>query len=932
MSSRERLLHAAAANPAYFTDLEERYAQDPTSLPEDLVLALQELHAKPEITIEEPKIAVSEEKAQPSSVLYYPKLEFVGSTDFRIFNLIEAYRKYGHLDAQINPIATHSPEGHWNLSIEAAGFTKQDLSTHFPTCGLLQEEKAPLLEIVQTLRTIYCGKIGLEYIGIQNPELEIWIQQKFENPQQKSHLSIEQKKLILEFLNKSELFENFLHTKYTGQKRFSLEGGETLIPMLAVLLEAGVELGVEEFLIGMAHRGRLNVLASILNKSYSMIFSEFEDNYIPESFEGSGDVKYHKGFSSLVKTVSGKEVNIILIPNPSHLEAVDPVVEGIARAKQTQGEKSTREIVPVLIHGDAAISGQGVVYETLQLSRLEGYATGGTIHIVINNQIGFTTLPRDLRSTPYCTDIAHAFGAPVFHVNAEEPEVCVYAIILAMEIRQKFKCDVFIDLNCYRKYGHNESDEPAFTQPTEYKLIASKRPIRELYRDYLIEQGIVEKRVVESLESEFTQALHSAHEAIKADSGTDEKAPSKNVSIPYDPFKAVATNVPENTLWFLAERITDIPSEFKAHRKLVHLHEERKKALASPKDKKAIDWGTAEILAYASLLNEGTHVRFSGQDVCRGTFSHRHATLVDQEQENKVYIPLQNIKKEQGLFEIYNSPLSEYGVLGFDYGYSIGHPEALTIWEAQFGDFANGAQVIIDQFIATAEQKWGQKAPITLFLPHGYEGQGSEHSSGRIERFLNLSGNDNWQIVYPTTPAQHFHLLRRQVHSEAFKPLVVFTPKGLLRYPKCQSSLQEFLEGKFQFIIEDPIPQGKVTKLLFCAGRVYYDIISVLEKEQLSAAIVRIEQLYPLNSEEIKKMMSKHADLKTCLWVQEEPANMGAWDFIHSQFPALLPKNVTLKYIGRERSASSAAGSHALHKIQQDAFISELIQEFKNES
>lgn len=688
--------------------------------------------------------------------------------DLRIFNLINAYRSYGHLLAKINPIAIAPPEEPSVLNPATYGLFAEDLSRIYSTYGLLEKEDATLSEILATLKSIYCNKIGVEFMGLQRPEIEEWLQNNLERNHFQVHLSIEQKRMILQLLNKSELFEVFLHTKYTGQKRFSIEGGETLIPILEAIIETGASFGGEDFFIGMAHRGRINTLTNILKKSFAEVFSEFEEGYIPDSFEGSGDVKYHKGFTSESFSIHGHKVSVVLAPNPSHLEAVDPVVEGQVKAKQAllNDPNAINKIVPILVHGDAAIAGQGVIYETLQLYRLKGYSTGGTIHVVINNQIGFTTLPGDGRSTYYCTDIARAFGAPVFHVNAEDPEGCIYAANLAMELRQKFHCDVFIDLNCYRKYGHNETDEPAFTQPLEYQIIRKKRPIREIYRDDLIHQGILEKEMAESLEEEFKNALQKA--LIEAKKPQKHNPIASSASPFYKPqedlFQIIETGVPQKTLQSLAERFCSVPEGFSIHPKLLNLLQERLEMVHLGEDVKPVDWGMGETLAYASLLEGGTRIRISGQDSCRGTFSHRHGVWVDQRAE-KTYFPLQHLEQKQGIFELINSPLSEFAVVGFEYGYSIANPDSLVIWEAQFGDFCNGAQVIIDQFISSAEQKWGQKSGLVLFLPHGYEGQGPEHSSARMERFLSLAGNDNLLIANPSTPAQLFHLLRRQVLS-----------------------------------------------------------------------------------------------------------------------------------------------------------------------
>lgn len=850
--------------------------------------------------------------------------------DLRIYHLVQAYRTHGHLKVHINPIEAHQHVEHPELSLKKLGFNSDELTHSFPTLGLLPESSASLEKIVQTLEAIYCNRVGIEYMGCRDEVFERWVQEHIEPTRFTANLSMEEKQLILKYLNKSELFESFLHTKFVGQKRFSLEGGETLIPILAEIIDQGVELGGIEYLIGMAHRGRLNVLTNILNKSYTDVFSEFEEGYIPNSYEGSGDVKYHKGFEAEI-TTSGRKVRIALTPNPSHLESVYPVVEGQARARQDLLDDEERlKVIPIVIHGDASIAGQGVVYETLQFGELSGYATGGTIHIVINNQIGFTTLPADGRSTRYCTDIAHAFGAPVFHVNAEDPEASIYVAHLAIEIRQKFHCDVFIDLNCYRKYGHNEGDEPAFTQPLEYAIIRKKRPIREIYRDSLIQQGFVEKELAERLEVEFKEALQQAMTTKKLD-GTKNK--SGENKLPMHPnnsslFAPVDTSVSTAILQDLTKRLCDIPENFNIHSKLRHLVKERSEMVGKGESVKKIDWGMSENLAYATLLFEGISVRLSGQDCCRGTFSHRHAMWKDQVNE-KVYYPLQHLRPgeehQQGRFEVYNSPLSEYGILGFEFGYSLSSKETLVVWEAQFGDFCNGGQIIIDQYIATSEQKWGKKSKLVLLLPHGYEGQGPEHSSARIERFLALAGNDNMQIVNPTTPAQLFHLLRRQMLSSIHKPIIVFTPKGLLRHPECTSVIEDFTEGSFQEIIDDASASVDAKKLLLCCGRIYYDLLA--ERKAMGAtdiAIVRIEQLYPLHMKKLCAIIERYTALKECFWVQEEPSNMGAWEFIRLLINEALPEGAEVRYVGRARSASPAVGSYAMHKQELELIMNML--------
>ncbi len=841
--------------------------------------------------------------------------------------LIDAYRRYGHMTTKMNPIALNADQNRSDpFNLAKWGLTSEDLSKTVATHGILKRSQTSLGHLIDTLRNLYCSSIGFEYKHVDDKEMEKWIQDYIEGTLFQQILSNEQKQRILDYLNRSELFETFLHTKYVGQKRFSLEGAETLIPMLAFLVEAGAEQGVQEFVLGMAHRGRLNVLANILNKSYHTIFSEFDEGYIPNSLEGMGDVKYHKGYTGdNLKTPLGKAIKLILSPNPSHLESVDAVVEGKTRAKQflANDELARKKIVPILIHGDAAISGQGVVYETLQLAKVDGYTTGGTIHFVINNQIGFTTIPRDSRSTPYCTDIARAFGLPVFHVNAEDPESCVLATLLALEIRQRFHCDVFIDLNGYRKYGHNEGDEPAYTQPLEYRLIKSKKSIRELYRNQLIEQQVIASDRVAQMEEAFKVRLQEVYEKLQE---KKDSSPISNQQRPNAPslFQPVNTGVDRALLLSLAERFSQIPEGFSLHPKIEHLVKER---LSRIKDDKSIDWGLGEYLAYATLLEEGIPVRISGQDCCRGTFSHRHAIWVDQ-QEEKDYYPLAHLKDKQGKFEVINSPLSEMAVLGFEYGYSVACLKGLTIWEAQFGDFANGAQVIIDQYIASGEQKWGQKSGLVMLLPHGYEGQGPEHSSGRLERFLSLAGHDNMQVVNPTTPAQFFHLLRRQVHRSFHKPLIVFTPKGLLRHPACVSSLADLTQGAFQDVLDDQVQEAtNIKRLVLCSGRLYYDLLAERAKTKRSdIALVRIEQLYPLNTLRLKEVLARYSNVKEYLWVQEEPQNMGAWSFISPHVIPMLSKNLSLLYVGRKCSATPATGSHQLHEQEHVNILKQVFQ------
>ncbi len=832
--------------------------------------------------------------------------------------LVDAYRRYGHLQAWTNPLASEPPAIPHQLKLTTYQLNESDLVKQVPTFGVLSQPMAPLSTVLEKLRTIYCSHIGYEYTFIDSPAQMEWIRQKIESPEFQGPLDIGTRRQILKLLNQSELFEVFLHTKFVGQKRFSLEGGESMIPTLRAVIDEAGDIGADEFYIGMAHRGRLNVLTNILDKSYAEVFSEFDESYVPDSFGGSGDVKYHKGFASDVQTPTKKTVKVVLVPNPSHLESVDPVVEGMVRSRQDQRKDSDgKKVVPILIHGDAAVAGQGIVYETLQMYRLDGYTTGGTIHVVINNQVGFTTEPKDDRSTLYCTDIAKGFSAPVFHVNGEDPEACVKAARLAADIRDQFHCDVFIDIVCYRKYGHNEADEPAFTQPISYEIIRKKKPVRDLYSDFLIHGALLERTIAESLEAEFKKALQDHHDEING-SKKGEKRSIYAFKGDETLFHHTMTGVPEATIKELVQALTKVPDSVAVHPKIGNLIKDRQKM---GEGSKAIDWGMAEILAYASILWQGINIRISGQDVCRGTFSHRHAVWTDQK-TNAPYSPLKNLKEKQGTFHIYNSLLSEFAVLGFEFGYSVIQPDALVIWEAQFGDFANGAQVIIDQYVTTAEQKWGQKVNLVMLLPHGYEGQGPEHSSGRIERYLSLAGHENIQVINCTTPAQLFHLLRRQVMRSIKKPLIVFTPKGLLRHPECISMVDELTKGSFLEVLNDPKPPVKVHRVVFCTGRVYYDLLVERAKDpHADVALIRIEQLYPLDTARIKDVLEQYGEANQFYWVQEEPENMGAWDYVKAPLQKLLPESKALEYIGRPRSASTAAGSHALHKSEFQALI-----------
>ncbi len=845
--------------------------------------------------------------------------------EFRVINLINAYRIRGHLFTRTNPVRErrkYTP----TLALENFGLEESDLDTVFQAATEIGAPPSTLRTIINRLEQTYCTSIGAEYKYIRNPEIVRWLERKMESTLNTPQFSIEQKRQILKKLNEAAAFENFIHTHFPGQKRFSIEGCESLIPALDAVIGFGAELGIKEYVIGMAHRGRLNVLANILGKKYDEIFSEFE-GYEFEDNLFAGDVKYHLGFSSDITTPSGKPIHLIVTPNPSHLEAVDAVVQGMVRAKIDQTPEGSEDLIaPILIHGDAAIAGQGIVYEVIQMSLLRGYRTGGTIHLVLNNQIGFTTNYMDARSSTYCTDIAKVTLSPVFHVNADDVEAVVYTIQLAMEFRQKFHRDVFIDILGYRKYGHNEGDEPRFTQPLLYKAIAAHPGARQIYVDKLIRQGDMEAEMALTMEKEFKALLNQSFEVSKK-SSRQKKPPSLEgswkglrPSTADDFFQSPDTAVAEDLIRMLSARMFTLPEGKKFFNKIVRLFEERKK-MALQGD--VFDWAMAEWLAYATLLMEKKTVRISGQDVERGTFAHRHAVLTLEDSEEQ-YVPLQHLHPEQGHFYIYNSPLSEYGVLGFEYGYALTSPQALVIWEAQFGDFSNGAQIIIDQYLGSAEDKWNRQNGIVLLLPHGYEGQGSEHSSARIERFLSLCAEENMVVVNCSTPANFFHALRRQLKWPFRKPLIVFTPKSLLRHPACVSPLTDFTKGQFcEVIFPASALLDKASRILICSGKIYYDLIAEISKRQKQdIAIIRIEQLYPFPANQLDPVLQRFTGKVPVRWVQEEPANMGANWYMQMQ----LKKFQGIEYISRQPSASPASGSMKVHEKEQAALIEKAIE------
>ncbi|MEA2435252.1 MAG: multifunctional 2-oxoglutarate metabolism enzyme [Actinomycetota bacterium] len=834
----------------------------------------------------------------------------------RVIQLINMYRVRGHLLADLNPIAWEVlsyPE----LDITYYGLTVWDLDREFLTDGLPGPRKQPLRRILDTLRDAYCRTMGVEYMHIAEPDQKRWIQERVESAAAEE-LPVDEKKHILDRLNAAEGFERFLHAKYLGQKRFSMEGAESTIPMLDALLERAADEGMLEVIMGMAHRGRLNVLANVVGKPLKELFSEFEGSIDPDTVQGSGDVKYHLGITGRFTSRAGNDIGVVLAPNPSHLEAVDPVVEGMTRAKQDLlGDGAENKALPILLHGDAAFSGQGVVAETLNLSQLPGYKTGGTVHLVINNLIGFTTSPSDGRSTLYATDVAKMIQAPILHVNGDDPEACVRAVRLAFAYRQAFKRDIVIDLICYRRYGHNEADEPAFTQPLMYSQIEDRRSVRKIYTEYLLNRGELSVEDAEKSFDDFRALMQKAFEETKEAEKVEVIAPPPPP--PAGVLDHIDTGVPRERIDLIHDKLTTFPADFNPHPKLRKQIEKRAEML----ERDAIDWAAGEAFAFGSLLLEGFAVRFSGQDSRRGTFSQRHAVLVDHVSGDE-YVPLKNLAEDQATFWIYDSLLSEFAAMGFEYGYSLANGDALVCWEAQFGDFANGAQVIIDNFVVAGEDKWEQSNGLVLLLPHGFEGQGPEHSSARLERFLTLAAEDSIQVVQPTTAAQYFHVLRRQLVRTLRKPLVVMTPKWLLRLPDARSKVEEFLPGtSFQETLDDPQIEdpASVKRILLCTGKIAYPLAGARNERKAPAAIVRVEQLYPFPLKQLTEIFAKYPNATEVFWVQDEPENMGAWAFVWFNIRKGLDKRLTLKPISRFESASPATGSSRVHEQEQQDLL-----------
>lgn len=851
----------------------------------------------------------------------------IAEKQVRVSHFINAYRVRGHLIANLDPLV-NVERGHPELDPSYHGLTVWDLDREFlmNIGGVMS--KSTLRDIIETLRETYCGTIGVEFMFIQHPEQKNWLIRRMEPERNQGAMTVARKKRVLTGLTYAEVFERFLHTKFVGHKRFSLEGGETLIPLLTTVLDNLADAGARRSVIGMAHRGRLNVLTNIIGKPAGQIFYEFEGYFEPGMAQGSGDVKYHLGATGKHVSLNGNAIQVDLAPNPSHLEAVNPVVEGMVRAMQDRlGDTEGDTVVPILIHGDAAFAGQGVVAETLNFSQLEGYKTGGTIHVIINNQIGFTTSPDDARSSPYATDVAKMVQAPIFHVNGDDPEAAVRVAKLALGFRKEFKKDVVIDIFCYRKYGHNEADEPSYTNPLMYRKIRTHPSVREQYAQKLATEKLLAQKEAEKIQNEYRARLEAALEEAKRKEMKDRAA------LPYQVTReeleahqplAVSTGVPMEQLAHIAQRLGTVPEGFAVNEKLKPMLEKRRTFDA---ERTLIDWSFAEALAFGSLLMEGTPVRLSGQDSERGTFSQRHSVLTDLATEED-YVPLNHLGEGQAQFSVYDSMLSEFAALGFEFGYSVADPKSLVLWEAQFGDFANGAQTIIDQFIASSEAKWQQRCDLVMLLPHGSEGQGPEHSSARLERFLQLCAEDNMYVCNSTTPAQYFHVLRRQMRDVEQRPLVLMTPKSLLRHPLAVSIPIDFTQGRFYEVLDDARsidPRG-VKRVVLCSGKVYYDILHALrEKENSAVAVVRLEQFYPFPEELLRKTLAKYENAIELVWAQEEPKNMGGWSFVAPLLSDLLVNRQRLHYVGRQTAASPATGSGKKHQQEQDAIVAEAV-------
>ncbi|MCB9946331.1 MAG: 2-oxoglutarate dehydrogenase E1 component [Rhodospirillaceae bacterium] len=870
---------------------------------------------------------------QTGELIDQPAVRAALLDSLQVLMLVRSHRVRGHLEAKLDPLGLTPIHPHPELDPATYGFGPGDWDRPIFMNQVLRMDTATLREIFTRVKETYCGSIGVEYMHMQDPGQKAWIQERIEAVHNRTEFTLRGQRAILERLTDAEVFERFLHTKYTGTKRFGLDGAESLVPALEQIIKRGGQLGLKEIVLGMAHRGRLNVLANVMTKPFSAIFAEFQGQPAnPEDVQGSGDVKYHLG-TSADRDFDGNVIHLSLTANPSHLEAVNPVVLGKVRAKQAQyGDIERAQILPVLLHGDAAFAGQGIVAEGLTLSELRGYRVGGTIHFIINNQIGFTTAPRFSRSGPYPTDVARVVQSPIFHVNGDDPEAVVHVSRVAMEFRHQFKKDVVVDMFCYRRYGHNEGDEPGFTQPLMYKTIARHPTTRQIYAQRLVDAGVLNRGEPEQLVERFNQRLEEQYEAAssyKPNQADWLGGAWSGMTIAKPGPRRGDTGVSEDLLREVGAGLTRIPKGFKAHSKIIRQLKAKQGLIEAGK---GIDWATAEALAFGTLLCEGVPVRLSGQDSGRGTFSQRHSVLIDQETEER-FVPLANLRKDQAPFEVHDSPLSEYAVLGFEYGFSLAEPKALVLWEAQFGDFANGAQVMIDQFICPGEAKWLRMSGLVMLLPHGFEGQGPEHSSARLERFLTMSGEDNWQVVNCTTPANYFHVLRRQIHREFRKPLVVMTPKSLLRHKDCVSDLSMFMRNSsfHRVLYEDEIlaPAEEIRRVVICTGKVYYDLKRERDARELrTVTILRLEQLYPFPAEVLAEELKKYPNADV-VWCQEEPANMGAWFFVDRRIERLLEETghgaSRPKYAGRAEAAAPATGLLRRHTEEQNRLVDEAL-------
>jgi 2-oxoglutarate dehydrogenase E1 component len=922
----------SGGNAGFLEDLYEQYLENPESVEptwRDLFRTLQNGSLYPlgaptgriQVALDQAKQAAPAESGKALD----EDIERLIHKQSAVDRLIDQYRMRGHQQARNNPLAMGDPPRIPDLDPAFYGLDESDMNRLFAIDILNGMEKLSLRRILTILRATYCGSIGTEYMYIVDSEIKRWLRFRLESTRASTKVSNEKKKWLLKLLTAAEGIEKYLHRKYVGQKRFSLEGSESLIPLLDEVIQRAGDKGAKEIVIGMAHRGRLNVLINILGKKPGALFQEFEGTYSgTEGQPSTGDVKYHQGFSSDVETAGGP-VHLALAFNPSHLEIIDPVVEGSVRARQDRigGDEGETAIIPLLIHGDAAFAGQGVVMETLNMAETRAFTTGGTIHIVINNQIGFTTSnPFDARSTLYCTDVANMIQAPVFHVNGDDPEAVLFVAQLALDYRMKFKRDVVIDLISYRRHGHNEADEPSVTQPLMYQFIRNHPSVRKIYADKLIEENIVNENEAQAIEDEYQNALKKGETVSRPIlQNTTSYTKAKWHQYSNDKWDADFEGaISLEKIRALSEKMLSVPEGFELHPRAAAIMENRRKMAAGALP---LDWGYAETLAYATLLADGKNIRLTGQDVARGTFFHRHAIVYNQK-NGEAYIPLQDLSPDQGTMYIYDSLLSEEGVLGFEYGYSTTDPETLVIWEAQFGDFANGAQVVIDQFITSGEAKWGRRSGLTMLLPHGYEGQGPEHSSARLERYLQLCADHNVQVCVPSTPAQIFHLLRRQELRNYRKPLIVMSPKSLLRHKLATSTVEELADGRFKPVIGEQaeLNPERVDRVVLCAGKVYYDLFEARQQQNLEhVAIVRIEQLYPFPLDHVTEELKRYPNLKEVIWCQEEPENQGAWHQIKHRFLNLLETNIKLSYAGRPMSASPAVGHFYRHIEQQKAVI-----------